>query len=176
MEKKEKGEGTKRRYTMRSLHRDIGFFVIGITIIYGLSGILLVYRDTGLLKSEKVVEKTIQPNLKASQLGAVMHVRAVKVVKEEGDVIYFQNGNYNAATGELNYTANQLPSFLNKLNQFHKTSSRNVVHYISIIYAVLLLFLAISSFWMYKPKSNMFKRGLYLTGAGLVLAILLLLI
>ena len=40
-------------YYMRSLHRDVGFLVLGFTFIYALSGIVLVYRDTDFLKSER---------------------------------------------------------------------------------------------------------------------------
>ncbi|WP_346859566.1 hypothetical protein [uncultured Draconibacterium sp.] len=173
MGKRENRERKKIRFNMRSMHRDIGFFVIGITIIYGLSGIVLLYRDTDFLKSEKLVERTLEPNMKISDLGMVLHMREFQVIKEEGDLVYFQNGNYNKASGEIQYRAKELPAFLNKFNQFHKTSSRNIMHYVSMIYALLLLFLAVSSFWMFKSKTNMFKRGLYLTGAGIVLTLLI---
>jgi len=33
-------------YYMRVLHRDIGFFIAGLLIIYALSGIVMIYRDT----------------------------------------------------------------------------------------------------------------------------------
>ena len=41
-------------YWIRSLHRDIGFFLVGLTLVYVLSGILLIYRDTGFLQSTPV--------------------------------------------------------------------------------------------------------------------------
>lgn len=44
-------------HIMRVLHRDIGFLTIGLTLVYALSGILLIYRNTDLLKTEKVEEK-----------------------------------------------------------------------------------------------------------------------
>ncbi|MCY1719685.1 hypothetical protein OU798_04990 [Prolixibacteraceae bacterium Z1-6] len=163
----------KRRYTMRSLHRDIGFFVIGITIIYGLSGILLLYRDTDFLKSEKNIERVVAPNLKSTELGAALRMKGFKVVDEADDKIHFNNGSYNPATGEVKYTAKELPAFLNKLNGFHKIASSNVMHYVALVYALLLLFLAVSSFWMFKSKTIIFKRGLYLTGAGVVLTVII---
>ena len=43
MEQKEK---KSIHYYMRGLHRDIGFFLIGLTLIYSISGVLLIYRDT----------------------------------------------------------------------------------------------------------------------------------
>lgn len=38
-------------YRIRSLHRDVGFFLVGLTLVYVLSGILLIYRDTGFLQT-----------------------------------------------------------------------------------------------------------------------------
>lgn len=34
---------------MRSLHRDIGFLLIGMTLIYCISGLLLIYRGNDFL-------------------------------------------------------------------------------------------------------------------------------
>ena len=43
---------TKMRRTMRDLHNKIGFFIVGLVVIYALSGIVQTYRDTSLLKHE----------------------------------------------------------------------------------------------------------------------------
>jgi hypothetical protein len=76
------------RYTMRSLHRDISFFLIGLTIIYTISGILLIYRDSDFLKHEVNTEREIKPNLSESDLGMALHARDFKVLKTEGDLVY----------------------------------------------------------------------------------------
>ncbi len=159
---------------MRSLHRDIGFFVIGLVIIYSLSGIVLIYRDTGFMKTEKLIERTLSPNMDASELGKVLYVREVKVLKEEGGIVYFQNGNYNKVTGEIKYSSKELPFILTKFNKLHKAPSRNVIHWVSLIFGILILFLAISSFWMYKPKTKMFRRGIFIAGIGVVIAVIIL--
>lgn len=52
MEKKEK---KSINHYMRSLHRDIGFFVIGLIVIYSISGVVLIYRDTNFLKHDAVI-------------------------------------------------------------------------------------------------------------------------
>ena len=44
------GEEKMKKPLIRVLHRDIGFLVVGLTIVYALSGIVLTYRDTGFLK------------------------------------------------------------------------------------------------------------------------------
>lgn len=41
-------------YWIRSLHRDIGFFLVGLTLVYVISGLLLIYRDTGFLQTTPV--------------------------------------------------------------------------------------------------------------------------
>ena len=38
--------------TMRVYHRYLGFFLAGIMAMYAISGIILIFRDTDLLKSE----------------------------------------------------------------------------------------------------------------------------
>jgi len=161
-------------YYMRSLHRDIGFFIIGLTIIFGVSGVVLVYRDTNFLKQDVLIEKNLAPNIEASELGNILHIRDLKISKEEGELIYFQNGTYNKATGVATYTNKELPSIFNKLNKLHKTSSKGFMHWVPVTFGVLMLFLAISSLWMINPKSKLFRRSIILTGAGILFSILLL--
>lgn len=161
-------------YYMRALHRDIGYFVIGLTIIYGLSGIILLYRDTEFLKQERQIERQLDANISEQDLGKALHLKGFEVEKTEGDVIYFKNGTYNKTTGKANYTDKTVPPIFEKFNQFHKTASSNLVHYFGVAYAVMLLFLAISSYWMYKPKSKMFRRGIILSALGIICAVVIL--
>ena len=165
---------------MRTLHRNIGFFVIGLTIIYSLSGIVLVYRTTDFLKQDTLVQKTIAKNMDPVALAQVLRVKEINVAKIEGDAVSFhagatiQNGKYDKATGMVSYTEKQLPAILNKLNGLHKASSRDTVHMVSVVYGLLLCFLAVSSFWMIKPGTQMFRKGITLSVAGGVAAIILL--
>lgn len=159
---------------MRSLHRDIGFFVIGLTIIYAISGLVLMYRDTGLLKQEKQIERQIEPDVKEHELGMKLHIRGFEVTKTEGEIVYFKQGTYNKTTGVAKYTDKVLPGFIEKFNKLHRAPSKSFIHWASFILGFSLIFLAISSFWMYKPKSKSFRRGLILSGIGLVVSVILL--
>jgi hypothetical protein len=145
---------------MRVLHRDIGFFVIGLTVIYCISGIMLTYRDTGFLKSETAIEKTIDSGLRANQLGKVLKLRGIEVLSEDEQEIRFSSGTYNKVTGVASYLSKEIPLVLRSFNNLHKVRSKDSRHWFTSLYAVLLLFLAISSFWMYKPGNKYFKRGL----------------
>lgn len=174
----QKNESRRRTWVerMRALHRDIGFFVVGLTIIYSVSGIVLVYRTTDFLKVDTTVARRLPEKMDSDAVAKALKVREIKVVKAEGDVLYFnagksiKNGQYNQATGSVLYTEAQLPSFLNQWNQVHKASSSSVVHWFAAGYGILLLFLALSSFWMFKPGSAMLRRGVYLSCAGMGLA------
>ena len=169
-----KPEGRSLQSIMRVLHRDIGFLLIGLTIIYCASGILLIYRDTDFLKSDRLVQKQLEPNLEARDLGRYLRMRDFKVINSEGDIIHFQGGDYNKNTGLVNQTIRSIPPFLEKAVSLHKRSSRASAHIFSTIYGVLLLFLAVSSFWMYKPNTKMFKRGIIIAAVGAGLSIVLL--
>jgi len=177
--KEETNDGQRKNKmikSVRSWHRDIGFFMIGLTLIYALSGIVLIFRDTDFLKQEKQVSQTIEPGKQASELGAVLRMRDFKVSKTEGDILYFANGTYNKATGELEYISKELPAFLNKITGLHKAISGNKLHWINLIYGFLLLFLAVSAPFMFKSRTKMLRRGIYISAIGFVLVIIYLII
>lgn len=172
------GQKGKRsiNYYMRLLHRDVGFFVIGLTIIYSISGIVLIYRDTDFLKNKELIEMKLPPNLEETELAKALYIWDLKILKTKGNTVFFKDGAYNKTTGVAKYTSQELPDWLNKFNNLHQSSSESRVHWCTTIFGLLLLFLAISSFWMFKPKTKLFRRGIYLAIAGTAFAIVLLLI
>jgi hypothetical protein len=87
--------------------------------------------------------------------------------------MYFNNGSYNNATGEVNYIITELRFPFNKLSNLHKSQSSSGLHVFPVIYGIALLFLAVSSYWMYKPGTKHFKRFIIYGGIGLVIAFLL---
>lgn len=158
---------------MRVLHRDIGFFVVGLTIIYCISGIMLTYRDTAFLKSETLVERNISPGLSANELGRALHLKDLEIVGQDDKMIRFTVGNYNKETGAASYTNQEIPALLKALNSLHTTSSSSARSLFTVLYAGLLSFLALSSFWMYKPGTKMFRRGLIISLLGIVSSVFL---
>jgi len=170
---------TKRKSVyrwMRVLHRDIGFFVIGLTVIYCISGIMLTYRDTDFLKSESQIEKTVDARLGANQLSRVLHLRELQVLSEDEKKIHFSKGTYDKETGVVSYVSKELPLVLKTFNNLHFVSSKDTRHWFTSLYAILLLFLALSSFWMYKPNNTYFKRGLTTATLGVFVSLVLILL
>jgi uncharacterized iron-regulated membrane protein len=162
--------------TMRVYHRYLGFFLAGIMAVYAISGIVLIFRETSFLKSEKIVEKTLPPDFKMEELGKALKIRELKIEKEENDIVYFQQGTFNKKTGVAQYKTKELPKVLEKMTQLHKATTKQPLFLLNIFFGVSLLFFVISSFWMFLPGTEIFKKGIYFTIAGIVLTLVLLLI
>lgn len=158
---------------MRILHRDIGFFAIGLIIIYCVSGIMLTYRDTGFLKNEIQIKKSLVPGLNSNQLFEKLREKKLKLIEENGETIQFTNGTYDVETGDVTYSKKEIPSALKALNKLHIAPSENHKHFFTILYAAALLFLAVSSFWMYRPNSKYFRRGIVTASLGVIVSVVL---
>ena len=159
--------------SMRILHRYLGFFLAGIMTIYALSGIVLIYRKTDVFKVANNVEQTLTINLDESSLGKELKIRGFKADSEDSEYIYFKDGSYNKNSGVANYTLHELPVILDKLTHLHKASTNSPAYWLNIFFGASLLFFAISSFWMFIPKSKAFKTGVKFSIAGAILAIVL---
>lgn len=161
---------------MRVWHRYLGFFLAGIMAVYALSGIVMVFRQTDFLKQEKTYQRTLDPNLPVQELGREIGIKDLKIDREEGSLLIFKQGSYDKSTGAVQYTTKDLPYLLGKMTKFHKATTKDPMFYMNIFFGLSLLFFVVSSFWMFTPKTSIFRKGLYFTLAGLVLALLLIFI
>lgn len=161
---------------MRIVHRYLGYFLAGIMMVYAVSGILLVYRDTDFLKKEIKYEKKFDANLDEKALGKEIKIKGFEVDKTENGIMYFKQGTYNIATGEAKYSKKELPFVLDKMTKLHKSQSKDTLSPLNTFFGISLFFFVISSFWMFNPKTKAFKRGMVFTAIGLVLAIAMLFI
>lgn len=161
---------------MRVYHRYLGYFLAGIMAVYSISGIILIFRETDFLKKEKQITRQLKPDLKNEEIGKELKMRDFKVDTENGSIVSFKQGTYNRATGDASYTAKELPYIIDKLTKLHKANTKQPLYYLNIFFGLSLLFFVVSSFWMFLPKTTIFKKGLYFTLAGLILTLLLIFI
>ena len=164
------------RTNMRLLHRYIGYFMAGIMAVYAISGVLLIYRDTDFLKKEKKIDKKIEANIPNDKLEKELKIKGLEVKEQKGDLVIFKEGTYNVKTGEAKFTKKELPFFLKKMTDLHKSDSKHKLSLLNTIFGISLLFFVISSFWMFNPKSRIFKNGMIVTALGVILALVLTLI
>ncbi|AFM04095.1 hypothetical protein Fleli_1685 [Bernardetia litoralis DSM 6794] len=159
---------------IRIIHRYLGFFLVGIMSVYALSGIVLIFRDSDIFKQEKHFTEQIKINASSEELGKLLNIRRLKVTKKENNKIYFQNGIYDKQTGIADYKIKKLPFILDKMAHLHKSKSGDPLFFLNIFFGVALLFFAFSSFFMFMPKTSVFKKGLYFSLAGVILTLILL--
>ena len=159
---------------MRVVHRYLGYFLAGIMAIYALSGIVLIFRDVDLLKQEKHITKTLEAGLSDKALGKEISIRNLEFSKESNDTAYFKEGWYASKSGVVDYKKKEYPVVLGKLISLHKAKSAEPLSALNVFFATSLLFYVISSFWMFQPKSKIFKKGMVYTLLGAVLTIILL--
>jgi hypothetical protein len=162
--------------TMRVIHRYLGFFLVGIMAVYAISGVVLIFRNTDFLKRDKQVEKVLEPNLSPEAVGEQLKIKALTVIRREGEVIYFNEGTYDQASGEAVYTTKSLPLVLDKMTKLHKANTNHPLFWLNIFFGGALLFFVVSAFWMFRPATSVFKKGLYFTLGGIVLTLMLLLV
>jgi uncharacterized iron-regulated membrane protein len=160
--------------SMRAWHRYLGFFLAGIMAVYSISGVVLIFRNTDFLKTEETITKKLKANLSTEDLGKEIKIRELKIESKSGDIQNFKQGTYNKITGDVSYKVKSLPLVMDKLTRLHKANSGQPLFYLNVFFGLSLLFFVISSFWMFMPKTTIFKKGMYFALAGLILTIVLL--
>ncbi len=160
-------------FQVRIIHRYLGYFLSGIMMVYAISGITLIFRKTDLLKTEVITETQLNSNLKIEELGKALDLK-LSLEKEEGNLLYFENGTYNELTGLAIVKKMEVPFVLNKMQKLHKATTKDPLFYLNIFFGISLLFFVLSAFWMYTPTMPIFKKGMYFAIGGAILTIVLL--
>ncbi len=171
------------------LHRDIGYLAVGLTIVFAVSGIAVNHVDSwnpSFNIEYKRVE--IAPFDGTSADGAVAHVLAALKIEEQPKStfrpsremlnIYLNNQTIeiNLHTGKGRREIVKERAILHDMNFLHLNHAKKWWTWFSDLYAVALLFLAISGLFVLKGKKGLAGRGKWLTGLGLFIPIFFLLI
>ena len=164
------------RQRMRIIHRYLGFYLVGIMTLYAISGIVMIFRKGDAFKVDKSYTTTLAPALSEEAVGEQLKIKGLHFLKTEGDVAYFEQGNYSISTGEVTYFKKELPLLLDKMTKLHKATTDSPVYWLNILFGLSLLFFVVSSFWMFLPQTDIFKKALLFSLAGFVMAVILLFI
>ena len=177
----------KVRKWSRILHRDIGFFFIGLSLIYGLSGIALNHlKDWNPNYSVDTKDFTTELNLKKSANTKENVLLLLDEVDDRDNYkkyyyperslikIFLKGGSSVVVDTE---SGNGMAEFLNKRPVFYEV---NYLHYnpdaywmwFSDIFAAALIFLALTSLFMVKGKKGAWGRGGIYAIIGIVIPVL----
>ncbi|MGB5386875.1 MAG: hypothetical protein WBN20_08835 [Eudoraea sp.] len=107
-------------------------------------------------------------------LGRALGQRVIKLDRVEGNLVYFKGGTYNKMTGQASYTEMKMLFILDNMDNLHKMHSGHLLYWLNIIFGIALLFFSVSAFWMFRPKTPIFKKGLYFALGGMLLTVILL--
>jgi hypothetical protein len=179
------------RKWFRILHRDIGYFFIGSSLIYGLSGIALNHLqdwNPNYSVELKSFTSTIQITKLDSNSAAILLLLKDLDLEDEYKKHYFPNENVLKVF--LNGGSTVIMDLENGNGEIELLKKRpifyevNYLHYnpnnwwmwFSDIFAAALIFLAISSFFIVKGKHGATGRGAIYITLGFLIPLLLLLL
>ena len=174
----------------RVTHRDIGYLIAGLTIIYALSGIALNHKNNW--NPNYIIDnrsfKTDIPITRESFNNETAAAILKNILTEPGfKTFHFPTGNkvtifieggfvqINALTGEgVIEKISKRPLFY-QLNFLHYNPGR-WWKYFSDIFCVSLMIVTITGLFIIKGKNGITKRGAILTVIGIILPLLFLFI
>lgn len=168
--------------SIRSLHRDLGYLFIGLTLIYAISGILLVIKSGEENPSyrEIVMEKVAKANLSLADFKIYWQdnysdaPKLTRVIPSDESYNIYVNGGlgeYHIHTGKIKLTTFKKVPVFKFVNDIHYNSGKRFSS-IAIVYAIILIFFAISGAIMVKGKNGFKKRGVWLMMIGFIIPIL----
>jgi hypothetical protein len=163
----------------RILHRDIGYAVVGLTLVYGVSGIAVNHAaDWNPNYVREQWTESIPPV--AAQVRDAMIAEAVAALRlPEGPETTFRPDPYTLQLFYPGMTYSiDLPSgrvlvervrtrrVLFELNQMHLNTPKRTWTVIADLYAGLLILVALTGLFVLKGKTGITGRGAWLTALG----------
>jgi hypothetical protein len=174
----------------RVTHRDIGYLIAGLTIIYAISGIALnhknnwnpnyIFENTTFKTNVPVNRETFTNETAISILKSVQADEGYKTFHFPigNKVTMFVEGGFvqvNAVTGEgVIEKISKRPLFY-QLNFLHYNPGR-WWKYFSDIFCIALITVTITGLFIIKGKNGITRRGAILTIIGIILPLLFLII
>jgi hypothetical protein len=168
---------------LRSIHRDIGYLAVGFTLIYALSGIAINHIsdwDPNFTSYER--ERTIDPvaaelpdDAAQAQILASLGLGAPRETYRAGDEFHLTYDDKKVViygdTGLVIEQGRQERFLLRIANWLHYNRGKQAWTLVADLYAVMLLYLAISGIFMIKGKLGLRWRGAVLVSLGLAVPI-----
>jgi hypothetical protein len=166
------------RARLRALHRDVGYLIVGLTLIYAVSGLAVNHVaewDPNFVGYERVRELGPLPGDDAAVAAAV--ARALGITEKPRDV-------YRAAADQLDLTyadrtlhvdpqtghivdeGRRARPFLRVANWLHTNRGKKAWTWVADSYAGALLCAALSGLFMIKGRKGLVGRGLVLVAVG----------
>ncbi|MEW6219050.1 MAG: PepSY-associated TM helix domain-containing protein [Thermodesulfobacteriota bacterium] len=171
-----------------AIHRDAGYLCVGLTLIYGISGVAVNHMDAWnpSYRIERV-ERTLEalPMASGPEATAREVLRQLAITTPASAV--FQAGPeslqilvgrdklvVDLASSRVTWEKVQPRPLLRPMNFLHLNHPKRLWTLVADLYAVALMLLAGTGLFMLRGRQGITGRGGWLTGAGLLIPLLFL--
>ncbi len=165
------------------LHRDLGYLVFGLTVVYAVSGIAINHmadwnpnyrkveevREIGPLDPARSEDELVQTALGRLQVGQPL--KGSVQPDAETLMILVEGASYTVdlPTGKVVYEAVRPRPVLYALNRLHVNAPKRLWTWIADLYAVSLLVVSFTGLFVLRGRHGLLGRGAWLTAAGCAL-------
>ncbi len=174
------------RYWFRVIHRDFGYFLFGMTVIYSLSGIALNHLndfDPSYTKINSKIKVDLADYDMTTKEGVLQLMDIFgerknykKHIKRRGGVvkIFLERGSFFVyPTGDIEYEKWQRRPVFHAINFLHYNPGK-LWKWFSDIFAVGLIIIAITGIFIVKGKNGITGRGIIFTLLGIIIPLIFL--
>lgn len=186
----------KWRPWLRALHRDIGYFCVGFTLIYALSGLAVNHIadwDPNFTQLSRTHQLTlplgagaggIEPTGEARDKALAAEILKQLAIEETPSDVYPPDADHLEITlgksalhvdlkaGTVVEDGQKERVFLRLANWLHLNRGKQAWKYIADGYAVFLLFLAVSGLFMIPGRKGLVGRGAVIALVGIAVPVL----
>lgn len=165
---------------LRIIHRDLGFLMVGICLVYGISGILLNHmngKDPAFKTEEGAVK--LEPNLAKEDLEIAWNdqkglpvLRKIMPIDDEHLRLMLEGGVgvYNKTNGTADYEKYTKREFVYWINRLHYNKVKGW-SFMGDFFAASLIFFALSGMVMVRGKKGLAGSGKWYLAAGILIPI-----
>jgi hypothetical protein len=172
------------RRLIRVLHRDFGYFLVGLVTFYCVSGVAVNHIDDWNPSYSTSVTNVALAPLEGATLDALEREVVAKAGLNPDEVagrhrpdprtvvVFLPHGGearVDIATGEGTIRRVRTRPFLFESNVLHLNHLKGVWTYVADVFAVLLLGLALTGLFMLKGRTGLGGRGKWFVSAGILL-------
>jgi uncharacterized protein len=175
--------------TARNIHRDLGYFYLGLVIAFSISGIFLNHRqiwhpsrykaeikaiNVTMPADEKAIDEAFAKGLK-DQLGVADNFRRFRIDKGQLKISFEKNDvDIDLKTGKGEIIRYVKVPVLAQMTQLHQDTSQWWIYY-SDIFGLAMLLMAITGIYMIPQGKFSFKeRGWILALVGIIFPLIFL--
>jgi hypothetical protein len=176
--------GGRRRSWRRlnnALHRDVGYLVVGLTVVYAASGLAVNHR-ADWNPNHRLERRALQVEpIRASARGEIVRQARARLslgepraaFRPDPDTLQLfyeqETWSVDLPTGAVIVERHRPRPVLYQMNQLHLNTPKGAWTWIADLYALALLFVAGSGLFVLKGRTGISGRGAWLTAAGIAL-------